>query len=127
MRSACVNAQGAYAAAVHGINVSTESIALARIALRRLELIGKSRDRDRRPTPDEISRINDKDNPRQTIPIERLVPFAIATAMREDEICRFKRHDVNHATRTLLIRDRNGTIIEPLMSDTMPNVDLTHL
>jgi hypothetical protein len=43
-----------HAAAVHGLPVSTEQVALARIALKRLGLIGKDIERDRRPTESEI-------------------------------------------------------------------------
>ena len=39
-----------HSAAVHGVKISTEEIDLARIALRRLDLIGRSNERDRRPT-----------------------------------------------------------------------------
>ncbi len=38
-----------HAAAVHGLLISTEQVALARIALKRLGLVGKGMKRDRRP------------------------------------------------------------------------------
>jgi hypothetical protein len=44
-----------HAAAVHGIEVSTESVQLARSALKHLDLVGKSNERDRRPTQDELT------------------------------------------------------------------------
>ncbi|CAN7513409.1 hypothetical protein LJR290_003481 [Variovorax sp. LjRoot290] len=43
-----------HAAAVHGVRVQVEPIDLARIALKRLGLVGKGRERDRRPTLDEL-------------------------------------------------------------------------
>src|SRR3546814_18216955 len=43
-----------HAAAVHGVDVKVEPVDLARVALKRLGLISKSRHRDRRPTHDEI-------------------------------------------------------------------------
>ncbi len=46
-----------HAAAVHGFDVPTEQVVLARVALRRLGLVGKSGERDRRPTEDELERI----------------------------------------------------------------------
>ena len=57
---------------------------LARVALRRLGLIGKGDERDRRPTQNELDRIIDyvDSNPRQAIPLGRIIKFAIATAMR---------------------------------------------
>src|SRR3546814_3582118 len=48
-----------HAAAVHGVDVKVEPVDLARVALKRLGLISKSRQRDRRPTPDEIRRLLD--------------------------------------------------------------------
>ncbi len=47
----------AHVAAVHGIAVSPEPVELARIALKRLGLVGKGRARDRRPTDDELKRL----------------------------------------------------------------------
>lgn len=97
-----------HAAAVHGILISTEQVTLARIALKRLGLVGKGRERDRRPADEEIKALIAlfDANPRQTIPIGRIIRFAIATAMRLDEICRVEWADVNERTRMLLIRDR---------------------
>ncbi|HRO14585.1 MAG TPA: site-specific integrase [Paracoccus sp. (in: a-proteobacteria)] len=97
-----------HAAAVHGISVSTEGVDLARIALGRLGLVGKSNERDRRPTEAEIGAIIShlEANPRQTIPVGRIIRFAIATAMRQDEICRATWADYNTRTKMLLIRDR---------------------
>ncbi|MER9330614.1 hypothetical protein NKJ26_01230 [Mesorhizobium sp. M0152] len=46
----------AHAAAVHGLPVKVEPVDLERIALRRLGLVGKGNQRDRRPTQDELER-----------------------------------------------------------------------
>src|SRR5262249_17830104 len=43
-----------HAAAVQGIEASAEEVRLARIALKHLRLVGKSNERDRRPTQDEL-------------------------------------------------------------------------
>lgn len=97
-----------HAAAVHGIPVRVEPIDLGRIALKRLGLVGHSRERDRRPTDDEIQRLIDhfEGNPRQLIPMGRIIRFAIATAMRQEEICRVTWSDLNTRTQMLTIRDR---------------------
>lgn len=97
-----------HAAAVHGIVAPTEGVDLARIALLRLGLVGKSNERDRRPSDDEIDAIitSLENNPRQSIPVSRIIRFAIATAMRQDEICRVSWDDYNARTKMLLIRDR---------------------
>jgi hypothetical protein len=46
------------AVAVHGVVLSTEPIALARIALARLGRVGKGNERDRRPTQAQLDRAN---------------------------------------------------------------------
>ncbi|MDP3746905.1 MAG: site-specific integrase [Phenylobacterium sp.] len=97
-----------HAAAVHGLQVKVEPIDLARIALKRLGLIGKSNERDRRPTDEEIAQLvaHFDGNDRQLIPMGRIIKFAIATAMRQEEICRVTWSDLNERTKMLTIRDR---------------------
>jgi integrase len=97
-----------HAAAVHGLQVRIEPIDLGRVALKRLGLVGKSNERDRRPTDDELDRLfgHWDANERQLIPMSRIVRFAVATAMRQEEICRVTWDDFNARTKMLLIRDR---------------------
>ena len=97
-----------HAAAIHGITVPSEQVTLARVALRRLGLIGKGNERDRRPTQDELDRIicYHDNNPLQTIPVGRLVKFAIATAMRQEEICRLRWPDIDLKARLAIVCDR---------------------
>jgi integrase len=97
-----------HATAIHGIVTPTDVVLLARTALRRLGLIGKARERDRRPTQDELDRIIAyvEANPRQMIPLGRIVRFAIATAMRLDEICQLELQDVDLEGRIAVVRDR---------------------
>jgi hypothetical protein len=67
-----------HAAAVHGIEVSAEEARLARVALSHLNLVGKSKERDRRPTQDELDELIEyfETNRRQFIPMGRIVRFA---------------------------------------------------
>jgi len=97
-----------HAAAVHGVPLSTEGVDLARIALQRLGLVGKGNERDRRPTQVELDRlIRAFDTNRlQQIPLGRIIRFAVATAMRQEEICRITWSDFDAESRMLLIRDR---------------------
>ena len=97
-----------HAAAVHGLSVSMEQVDLARIALKRLGLVGKSSERDRRPTEDELQALfKHFDGIRRlSIPMSRVMRFAIATAMRQEEIFRVTWDDYNPRTKMLLIRDR---------------------
>jgi len=65
-------------------------------------------ERDREPTDAELARLYAHwRNDRQRIPMETLCRFALATAMRQDEICRIEIEDVDHIARTVVIRDRN--------------------
>jgi integrase len=97
-----------HAAAVHGLDISPEPVDLARVALKRLGLVGKGKERDRRPTQDELIRLARffESIERLTIPMTRIVEFAVATAMRLDEICRVEWKDLDPEKRMLLIRDR---------------------
>lgn len=97
-----------HAAAVHGVVLSMEAVVLARIALARLGLVGKGEERDRRPTQGELDRLIAafEANPRQQIPLGRIVRFAVATAMRQEEICRIEWADFDPENKMLLVRDR---------------------
>ncbi len=97
-----------HAAAVHGMPVQVEPIDLASVALKRLGLVGKSNERDRRPTEEELTKLfaTFDNNERLTIPTTRIVTFAIATAMRLEEICWITWSDLNARTKMQLIRDR---------------------
>ena len=46
-----------HAAAVHGIDISPEPLDHARVALKRLGLIGKGTERDRPPSVDKLKRL----------------------------------------------------------------------
>lgn len=99
-----------HATAIHGIVTPTDVVLLARTALRRLGLIGKARERDRRPTQQELDRIIEyaASNRRQMIPIDRIIKFAVATAMRLDEICQLHLEDVDLEGRIAVVRDRKA-------------------
>jgi integrase len=45
-------------------------------------------------------------NVRQQIPVGRIIRFAVATAMRQDEIARIEQRDFDASSRMLLIRNR---------------------
>ena len=97
-----------HAAAVHGLPVPVEPVNHGRIALKRLGLIAHSNERDRRPTDDELEKLvaHFDANPRQIIPMGRIIKFAVATAMRQEEIFRVTWSDLNTRTKMLTIRDR---------------------
>ena len=68
----------------------------------------RSNERDRGPTDAELARLYAHwgANPRQRIDMVTVCRFALATAMRQDEICRIQIEDVNAIARTVVIRDR---------------------
>lgn len=98
------------AKSVEGIPLNPQIVEEARTACRELRLIGKSRRRERRPTADEIARLDtyferrDRDR-RSKIPMRTIFWFAIHSARREAEICRLDRRDNNVKARTGLVRD----------------------
>ena len=68
----------------------------------------RSRERDREPTDAELARLYAlwDENSRQRIDMTTTCRFALATAMRQDEICRIQIEDVDQIARTVVIRDR---------------------
>jgi hypothetical protein len=70
-----------HAAAIHGLEVTVEPVDLARLALKRLGLVGKGTERDRRPTQDELDRLIAyfESNERQLIPVGTIIRFAVAS------------------------------------------------
>lgn len=116
-----------HATAVHGLDISSEPVDLARIALKRLGLIGKGTERDRRPTREELNRLFRcfDDNERLTLPMTRIVQFAVATAMRLDEICRVEWRDLDVERRMLLIRDRKNPCNKTGNDQRIPLFDAT--
>lgn len=116
-----------HAAAVHGVAVSAEQIDLARVALSRLGIVGKSRERNRRPTEDELELLfNHFDTwDRLTIPMSRIVKFAIATAMRESEITSVTWRDLDLRRRMLVVKDRKDPRNKEGNDQYVPMTDLS--
>ena len=87
----------------------SERLALdARASLTHRGLDTRSKERDREPTDDELQRLYAlwDNNPRQTIPMSTLCKFALATGMRQGEICRLEIDDLDIKAKTIIIRDR---------------------
>ncbi len=115
-----------HAAAVHGIVVDTECVRLARTALARLDLVGRSNERDRRPTEEEIEAILKYFGEKPTIiPMGRIICFAIATAMRQEEICRIEWPDVDMSKRVVVIKDRKDPRKKDGNDQKVPLLNLT--
>jgi integrase len=97
-----------HAAAVHGTHVDIEAVRLARIALGKLGLVGSGAERDRRPTQTELDKLFAyfDANARLLTPMTRIAQFAIASAMRLDEICRIEWRHLDESNRTMTVPDR---------------------
>lgn len=116
-----------HSAAVHGVSVSSEEIDLARVALSRLGIVGRSNERNRRPTEDELEALFDYfDNwKRLTMPMTRIVKFAISSAMRQSEICNLNWKDLDKRRKTILIRDRKDPRNKDGNDQIVPLTDLS--
>jgi len=115
------------AAAVHGIEVSAEEARLARVALSYLNLVGKSNERDRRPTQDELNELIEyfETNPRQFIPMGRIVRYAVATTLRQEEICKPEWPLVDMKKRLVVIQDRKDPRNKEGNDQKVPLLNLT--
>ncbi len=96
---------------VFGIPVDDKVIIKALPTLQRLNLIGKSQRRSRRPTHTEIHLLLKGLRKRELhrsnkIPFCDILNFSIYTCMRIGEVCRIRWEDLHLQNRTILVRDR---------------------
>jgi integrase len=84
--------------------------ARASMALRKVET--RSTEREREPTDHEMQALYThwEANERLKLPMADLCRFALATAMRQGEICRITIEDVNRQNKTVVIRDRKDPL-----------------
>ena len=80
------------------------------VVAKRLGLTSKSRERDRRPTLEELDRIMrhfaDRQERRPSMnPMTKLIGFAIFSTRRQDEIVRVRWPDLDEANSRVLVRD----------------------
>lgn len=94
--------------ALTGRRLSDEAVRQARAALTSAGMIGKSRERDRIATDEEIERLcrHWEDDPRRRVPLPDFIRFAVVTGMRREEIARLRWEDLNEAAGLVIIRDR---------------------
>lgn len=89
-------------------NIDPTIVRDARIACKKLRLIGRSRRRDVRPTPEQLLLLDDyfrRRDQRSTIPMRDIMWFAIASSRRQEEICRLRWKDNEPQHRTGMVRD----------------------
>jgi integrase len=80
----------------------------ARASLKVRGMNTRSKERTREPTDEELARLFEHwtANARQRINMTLLCRFALATGMRQNEICSLRIEDVDRGRRTVVIRDR---------------------
>jgi integrase len=80
----------------------------ARESLKHRGLNTRGRQREREPSDAELARLyaHWQGNARQRIDMVTLCRFALASGMRQDEICQLRVEDVDRAAKTVVIRDR---------------------
>ena len=96
---------------VFQLNINDDIITQSMPTLSRLELIGKSKCRSRRPTSSEIDLLLDGLQKREAhresiIPFCDILNFSILSCMRIGEVCKIRWEDINQSKRTVLVRDR---------------------
>lgn len=88
--------------------VDPEIVEKARIACRELRLLAKSRRRDRRPSAEELRKLDEhfrSRDGRADIPMRDILWFAIHSARRQAEICRIEWTDNDTRARAGWVRD----------------------
>ncbi|WP_085311409.1 site-specific integrase [Planktotalea arctica] len=93
-----------------GFPLSAQAMEDARKVADKLGITGKSRERDRRPTLDELDRLMqhflDRSRRRPTsIPMHRIIAFAIFSTRRQEEIVRIRWKDLDVEGKRILVRD----------------------
>lgn len=82
----------------------------ARAVCKKMGMVSKSRERDRRPTLDELDKLmrhfgEIRANRRDSIPMQTIVAFAIFSSRRQEEILRIRWEDLDEKESTILVRD----------------------
>lgn len=93
-----------------GYPLEKQAIDDARTVLTKLGVTGRSRQRTRRPTLDELDRLMTHYQAaelkrKDIIPMTRLIPFAIFSTRRQEEITRLQGKDLDRANLEIIVRD----------------------
>ena len=108
------NSRDAHAA----VDIITKAIP----TLRHAKLVASARERDRRPTEDELQRLEEYCAGRKhaILPIWDVVLLAICTCMRRSEITSVTWEDYDEAAQTLVVRDRKDPVDENREDSVIP-------
>lgn len=93
-----------------GYPLEKQAIDDARVVLDKMGLIGRSKQRTRRPTLEELDKLMTHYTVAETkrknaIPMTRLLLFAIFSTRRQEEICRLEWNDLNKVNSEIIVRD----------------------
>lgn len=79
----------------------------ARAGLKHRNLNTRGLERNREPTDDELARLYAHwATKKLRLPMTTICRFALATSMRQDELCRLQIEDIDREAKTVVIRDR---------------------
>lgn len=96
------------ARAAWNVAVNLQAVEDAAHACRHLRLTAKARQRDRRPSPQELDQLTTwfkRIDGRRQIPMDEIMSFAIASTRREEEICRLRWDDIDRNAMTIVVRN----------------------
>jgi integrase len=93
-----------------GYEVDALAMPDARKVLRKLGMVSKSKERNRRPTLDELDKLMDHFFEMQTrrkaqIDMPKMIAFAIFSTRRQEEITRIRWEDLGETRQAVLVRD----------------------
>jgi integrase len=93
-----------------GYPLDKQAIDDASVVLYKMGLIGRSNQRTRRPTLDELDKLMKhytlaETKRKDVIPMTRLIPFAIFSTRRQEEICRLEGKDLDKVNLEIMVRD----------------------
>ena len=93
-----------------GYPLDTQAMDDARVVLDKLGLIGRSKQRTRRPTLAELDKLMTyytvaEVKRKDIIPMTRLIPFAIFSTRRQEEITRMEGKDLDKLNLEIIVRD----------------------
>ena len=116
------------ASPLFGLSVDANAVQEARLVLRKLKIIGRSKTRRRRLEGDEEVRLltlfeKQDARPQAVLPMVDIVRFAIASAMRQSEITRICWEDLNENHRTVLVRSRKDPNFKEGRDEEVPLLD----
>lgn len=115
----CLGTVLKYAAHVWGLAVPN-NLPAARFALRSAKLLWKPVERKRRPTEEELTKLKAWFAEHSRLPMGSIIDFAVASAMRVDEIASLRWEDYDPDNGVVLVRQRKHPTRKEYNDETVP-------